>query len=162
MAEQVEQIDFLWDGKDKGGNRTKGEIAAKSETIARTELRKMGIRIIGIKKKPKPLLGARMQKITPGDIAIFSRQLATMLEAGVPLVQSFDIIGKGHENASMQKILLEIKADIESGDTLAEAYKKSRFILMNCFVTWLKPENMPAYWKRCWIKLRLIKKKPSH
>lgn len=124
MAEQVEQIDFLWDGKDKGGNRTKGEIAAKSETIARTELRKMGIRIIGIKKKPKPLLGARMQKITPGDIAIFSRQLATMLEAGVPLVQSFDIIGKGHENASMQKILLEIKADIESGDTLAEALQK--------------------------------------
>ena len=124
MAEQIEQIDFIWDGKDKGNNRTKGEITAKSETIARTELRRLGIRVISIKKKPKPLFGARVQKITPGDIAIFSRQLATMLEAGVPLVQSFDIIGKGHENASMQKLLLDIKSDIEGGDTLAESLKR--------------------------------------
>ncbi|MGR9114840.1 MAG: type II secretion system F family protein, partial [Gammaproteobacteria bacterium] len=115
MAEQIEQIDFIWDGKDKANNRTKGEITAKSETVARTELRRLGIRVISIKKKPKPLFGAKVQKITAGDIAVFSRQLATMLEAGVPLVQSFDIIGKGHENASMQKMLLEIKADIEGG-----------------------------------------------
>lgn len=124
MAEQVDQIDFIWDGKDKSNNRTKGEITAKSETIARTELRKMGIRVISIKKKPKPLLGAKTQKITPADIAVFSRQLATMLEAGVPLVQSFDIIGKGHENPSMQKMLLDIKGDIEGGDTLAEALQR--------------------------------------
>jgi type IV pilus assembly protein PilC len=124
MAEQIEQLDFIWDGKDKANNRTKGEITAKSETVARTELRRQGIRVISIKKKPKPLFGARVQKITSADIAIFSRQLATMLEAGVPLVQSFDIIGKGHENASMQKMLLEIKADIEGGDTLAEALQR--------------------------------------
>ncbi|HBA66017.1 MAG TPA: type II secretion system protein F, partial [Methylococcaceae bacterium] len=124
MSEQVEQIDFIWDGKDKSGKRTKGEIAAKSETIARSELRKMGVRVITVKKKPKPLFGARVKAITPGDIAIFSRQLATMLEAGVPLVQSFDIIGRGHENPSMQKMLLDIKADIEGGDTLAEALKR--------------------------------------
>ncbi|MGR9044717.1 MAG: type II secretion system F family protein [Gammaproteobacteria bacterium] len=124
MAEQIEQIDYIWDGKDKANNRTKGEITAKSETVARTELRRLGIRVISIKKKPKPLFGSRVQKITPGDIAIFSRQLATMLEAGVPLVQSFDIIGRGHENASMQKMLLEIKADIEGGDTLAEALQR--------------------------------------
>lgn len=124
MAEQIEQIDFIWDGKDKANNRTKGEITAKSETLARTELRRLGIRVISIKKKPKPLFGARVQKITSADIAVFSRQLATMLEAGVPLVQSFDIIGKGHENASMQKMLMEIKTDIEGGDTLAEALQK--------------------------------------
>ncbi|GAB4268573.1 MAG: type II secretion system F family protein [Methylomicrobium sp.] len=124
MSEQIEQIDFIWDGKDKSGNRTKGEITAKSETIARSELRKMGIRVISVKKKPKPLFGARVKPITPGDIAVFSRQLATMLEAGAPLVQSFDIIAKGHENPSMQKMLLEVKADIEGGDTLAEALRR--------------------------------------
>jgi type IV pilus assembly protein PilC len=123
MSEQIEQIDFLWKGTDKSGKRTNGELSAKSDTIARTELRRLGIRVISIKKKPKPLFTSK-SKITTKDIAIFSRQLATMLEAGVPLVQSFDIIGKGHENASMRDLLLGVKADIEGGDTLAEALGK--------------------------------------
>ena len=123
MSEQIEQIDFLWRGTDKSGKRTNGELAAKSDAIARTELRRLGIRVISIKKKPKPLFTSK-SKITSKDISIFSRQLATMLEAGVPLVQSFDIIGKGHENASMKDMLLGIKADIEGGDTLAEALGK--------------------------------------
>ncbi|MCK5477607.1 MAG: type II secretion system F family protein, partial [Methylococcales bacterium] len=123
MAE-VEQIDFIWEGKDKASNKAGGQISAKNETIARTDLRKMGIRVLKIKKKPKPLFGKRTQKITPGDIAIFARQLSTMLESGVPLVQSFDIIGKGHENPSMAELLLSIKTDIEGGDTLAEALKR--------------------------------------
>jgi type IV pilus assembly protein PilC len=124
MAEEVEQIDFIWTGKDKAGNKTGGNLSAKSETIARTDLRKMGIRVTRIKKKPKDLFAKRAQKITPGDIAIFARQLATMLESGVPLVQSFDIIGKGHKNPSMGEMLLSVKADIEGGDTLAEALRK--------------------------------------
>ena len=123
MAEQVEQIDFLWEGKDKSGNKTKGDISSKSETVARTELRRMGISVKKIKKKPKALFKSK-STIKPKDIAIFSRQLATMLEAGVPLVQSFDIIGKGHENPAMQDLLLGVKADIEGGDTLAEALNK--------------------------------------
>ena len=123
MSEQIEQIDFLWRGKDKSGKRTNGELSAKSDAIARTELRRLGIRVISIKKKPKPLFTSK-SKITSKDISIFSRQLATMLEAGVPLVQSFDIIGKGHENASMKDLLLGVKADIEEGDTLAEALGK--------------------------------------
>ena len=123
MAEQVEQIDFLWEGKDKSGNKTKGDISSKSETVARTELRRMGISVKKIKKKPKALFKSKAT-IKPKDIAIFSRQLATMLEAGVPLVQSFDIIGKGHENPAMQDLLLGVKADIEGGDTLAEALNK--------------------------------------
>ncbi len=123
MAEQVEQIDFLWEGKDKAGNKTKGDISSKSETVARAELRRIGIRVKKIKKKPKPLFKVK-SNITPKDIAIFSRQLATMLEAGIPLVQSFDIIGKGHENPAMQDLLLGVKADIEGGDTLAEALNK--------------------------------------
>lgn len=125
MAEQTEQIDFIWEGTDKNGKKlTKREISAKNETVAKTELKRQGIRVTKIKKKPKSLFSAKTKPITPGDIAFFSRQLATMLGAGVPLVQSFDIIGKGHENPSMATMLLSIKADIEGGDTLAEALNK--------------------------------------
>ncbi len=124
MADNLEQIDYVWQGKDKTGNKTGGQISAKSEIIARTNLRKMGVRVLKIKKKPKPIFSPRVQKITPADIAIFARQLATMLDAGVPMVQSFDIIGKGHENASMAEMILSIKADIEGGDTLAEGLRR--------------------------------------
>ena len=124
MADQTEQLDFIWEGTDKNRKKINGVIPAKSELIARTELRRQGYRVTKIRKKSKPLFSARVKAITPGDIAIFSRQLATMLSAGVPLVQAFDIIGRGHENPSMQVMLLSIKADIEGGDTLAEALKK--------------------------------------
>jgi type IV pilus assembly protein PilC len=125
MAEQTDQLDFIWDGTDKSGKKLlKREISAKSEALAKTELRRQGYRVTKIKIKPKPLFGARTKAITSGDIAVFARQLATMLKAGVPLVQSFDIVGKGHENPSMQDLLLGIKADIEGGDTLAEALNK--------------------------------------
>ncbi len=124
MADATEQIEFVWEGKDKAGNKTGGEISAKSEVIARTDLRKTGIRVIKIKKKPKPLFTQKTQAITPADIAVFARQLATMLESGVPLVQAFDIIGKGHKNPSMAEMLLSVKSDIEGGDTLAEALRR--------------------------------------
>ena len=123
-GKQTDQIDFLWEGLDKQGKKTSGLISTKSEAIARTELRKMGVRVIKVKPKPKALFGKKVKKITTGDIAVFSRQLATMLEAGVPLVQSFDIIGKGHDNPSMSELLLGIKADIEGGDTMAQAMGK--------------------------------------
>ncbi len=124
MAEQAEQIDFVWEGKDKTGKVNKGVFSAKSETVAKAELRRQGYRVTKIKPKPKPLFGKRAKAITPGDIAIFSRQLATMLKAGVPLVQAFDIVGKGNENPSMQELLLSIKTDIEGGDRLAEALNR--------------------------------------
>ncbi|MBK8814486.1 MAG: type II secretion system F family protein [Methylococcaceae bacterium] len=124
MAEQTEQLEFLWEGKDKSGKPTKGVFAAKSETIAKAELRRQGYRITKIKLKPKPLFKRGPKPITSQDIAVFSRQLATMLKAGVPLVQSFDIVGKGHENPSMQELLLSIKTDIEAGDRLAEALNR--------------------------------------
>lgn len=124
MAAQTEQIDFIWAGTDKNKKKAGGIISAKSEIIAKTELRRQGYRIIKFKKKPKPLFSAKVQAITPGDIAIFARQLATMLKAGVPLVQSFEIVGKGHDNPSMEALLMSIKADIEGGDTLAQALNK--------------------------------------
>ena len=124
MADKIEQLDFIWEGFDKNRKKIKGELPAKSEVMARTELRRQGYRVTRIRKKSKPLF-TRVRKITPGDIAIFSRQLATMLKAGIPLVQAFDIIGNGHENPSMQLMLLSIKVDLESGDTLAESLKKN-------------------------------------
>ena len=123
MAKQ-ELINFSWEGVDKSGSRIKDEISSRSETLARAELRRQGFKVIRIKKKSKPLFAARKQKIVTKDIAIFSRQLATMLSAGVPLVQAFEIVGRGHENPSMQELLLTIKADVEGGNTLADSLGK--------------------------------------
>ena len=125
MSDQSEQIDCIWQGIDKNRKKSGGVIPAKNELIAKTELRRQGYLVTKIRKKPIPFFSARVKAITPNDIAIFSRQLATMLAAGIPLVQSFDIIGKGHENPSMQILLLAIKANIENGDSLAEALKKN-------------------------------------
>ncbi len=128
MAEKAAtpQNTFIWEGTDKRGNRTKGEIRGNSPTLAKAELRRQGINPLKIKKKPKPLFGggAKKKKITPKDIAIFSRQMATMMSSGVPLVQAFDIVGRGHENPAMQDMLMKVKNDIEGGNSLAEALSK--------------------------------------
>jgi type IV pilus assembly protein PilC len=92
--------------------------------LARADLRRQGIKIVKVKKKRTPLFGGRKKKIKAKDIAVFSRQLATMLSAGVPLVQAFDIVGRGHSNPSMQDMLMAIKADVESGSTLQESLAK--------------------------------------
>ena len=114
---------FKWTGSDKMGRRVKGESRAAGESMVRAELRRQGIILATIKKK-STLLSSRKKKITAGDIAVFSRQLATMMNAGVPLVQAFDIVGRGHENPAMQDLLLTIKSDVESGTALAEALGK--------------------------------------
>ncbi|OQK15741.1 type II secretion system protein F [Methyloprofundus sedimenti] len=124
MAQYIAQIDFSWKGKDKSGKVIKGEQVAVSEAVARAELRRQGIRVIAIKKKPKDLFAKAKRSIGAKDIAVFSRQLATMLESGIPMVQSLDIIAKGHENPAMTEMLQTIKEDIEEGDTLAQALRK--------------------------------------
>jgi type IV pilus assembly protein PilC len=120
-AEKDYLVWFVWEGTDQRGGRTQGELSARTELVARAELRRQGIRVVKIRKKPLALFGVRQKKITTKDIAIFSRQLATMLSSGVPLVQAFEIVGRGHENPSMQDLLLKIKSDIEGGIPLAEA-----------------------------------------
>jgi type IV pilus assembly protein PilC len=112
---------FTWEGTDKRGARVKGETRAASVALARAELRRQGVNPLKVAKKSQPLFGKKKKKIKPGDIAIFSRQMATMMSSGVPLVQSFEIIGKGHENPSMADLVLAIKADVEAGNPLAEA-----------------------------------------
>lgn len=125
MAANASKTIYTWEGTDSKGTRNKGEISARSEALVRAELRRQGIRPIKVKKKAKPLFGGASQKpITPKDISIFSRQLATMMASGIPLVQSFEIIGRGHEKPRMQDLLLSIKADIEGGTTLTEALGK--------------------------------------
>lgn len=117
------QATFTWTGKDKKGNTIKGEITATNMTVVRAELRKQGINAQKVRKKSQPLFGSSGKKITPLDIAIFTRQLATMMKAGVPLVQSFEIVADGLENPSMRDLVLKIKADVESGNNLANALR---------------------------------------
>lgn len=120
---QIDPI-FLWQGTTKQGRRIKGEKSGTNINAVRAYLRGQGITPIKVKKKPKDLFSPRKPAIKPGDIAIFSRMLATMMSAGVPLMQSMQIIGEGHENASMQEMILAIKADVESGTSLAESLGK--------------------------------------
>jgi type IV pilus assembly protein PilC len=109
---------------DRRGARVKGETRASSITMVRADLRRQGVNATKVKKKAGPLLGGGKKKIKTADIAVFSRQLATMMAAGVPLVQAFDIVGRGHENPAMQDLILAIKQDIESGTAMAEALGK--------------------------------------
>jgi type IV pilus assembly protein PilC len=112
---------FNWEGKDRKGNKLRGKILAVSEQEVRADLRRQYIVATRIRKQ-RTIGGGG--KPTPGDIAIFSRQLATMLAAGIPLVQAFEIVGVGHEKPSMQKLILDIKQSIEGGSSLHESLRK--------------------------------------
>ncbi len=115
---------FVWQGTDRNGRDTKGEIESMSMAMAKAQLRQQGIKPKSVKKKAKPLFGNGGKKITPQDIAIFTRQLATMMKAGVPLVQSFDIVGEGLENPSMRELVRDIKNEVASGSSLALSLEK--------------------------------------
>ena len=115
-------IAFAWEGMDKKGQRVKGRSLAPNELALKQDLRRQGVVATRIRKQSTALKSGG--KVKPEDIAIFSRQLATMLAAGIPLVQAFEIIGAGHEKPSMQKLVLDIKADVESGTSLHEALGK--------------------------------------
>ncbi len=115
-------VAFQWEGMDKKGQRIKGRSVAPDEAALKTELRRQGVVATRIKKQAQTFKTGG--KVKAEDIAIFSRQLSTMLAAGIPLVQAFEIIGNGHDKPAMQKLVLEIKADIEGGTTLHEALAK--------------------------------------
>ena len=135
MAESVTagNLPFLWEGTDRNGKKVKGKSTAANEAAVRADLRRQGVVPSRIKKQSKGLFGGG-GTITPADIAIFSRQLATMLSAGIPLVQAFEIVGNGHENAAMQKLLQAIKNDVEGGNSLAEALSKHPLYFDDLFV----------------------------
>jgi type IV pilus assembly protein PilC len=125
MSQAAVQLDtFKWEGTDHRGKKKKGETAGRNMAVVKAELRRQGIATTKVKKKGKPLFPTPKPPIMAKDICIFSRQLATMMGAGVPLVQAFEIVGRGHENASMQELLMNIKADVEAGATLTESLAK--------------------------------------
>jgi len=134
MAESavMGKVPFLWEGTDRKGNKIKGKSLAPDEAQVRAELRRQGVVPSRIKKQSRGL--KRGSAITTADIAIFSRQLATMLSAGIPLVQAHEIVGHGHENPAMQKLILAVKADVEGGSALAEALSKHPLYFDDLFV----------------------------
>jgi type IV pilus assembly protein PilC len=115
-------VAFQWEGMDKKGQRIKGRSVAPDEAALKTELRRQGVVATRIKKQAQKFKTGG--KVKPEDIAIFSRQLSTMLAAGIPLVQAFEIIGNGHDKPAMQRLVLDIKGDVEGGTTLHEALGK--------------------------------------
>lgn len=112
------EINYAWEGKDKTGKQVKGEMRAVGIVIVTSTLRRQGIKVTKINKSQPN------GKITDKDITLFTRQLATMMKSGVPLLQAFDIVGKGHSNRAVGKLLMDIKADVETGSNLSDAFRK--------------------------------------
>jgi type IV pilus assembly protein PilC len=134
MAQTIasQQTPFLWEGTNSTGKRIKGKSMAASEAVVRAQLRRQGV--VPSKVRKESTLFQKSGKVTPADIAIFSRQLATMLSAGIPLVQAFEIVGNGHDNPAMQKLILAVKADVEGGTALAQALSKHPLYFDDLFV----------------------------
>jgi type IV pilus assembly protein PilC len=116
----VRESMFQWEGRDKGGRTVKGEMRAGGESVVAASLRRRGILATKIKKQSMP----RGKKISGKDLALFTRQLSTMMRAGVPLLQCFDIVGRGHSNPALGRLLGDIRADIETGTSLNQAFRK--------------------------------------
>ncbi len=154
----VEKIEFLYEGTDRNGKKLKGDIFALNEALAKGELRKQGINPLRLRKKPKPLFGGT-HKIQPADIAVFSRQMATMMSSGVPLVQSFEIIGHGHENQAMQKMIMDIKSNIEGGSSFANSLKKFPLYFDPLFINLVNAGEQSGALETMLDKLAIYKEK---
>jgi len=131
-AVTVKEYTFVWEGTDKKGQRVKGQNSGASESLIKAQLRKQGITPIRVKKKSK--MGGKGKPITSGDIAIFSRQMSTMMKAGVPLVQSLQIVGSGHENPNMGEMIMTMKTHIEGGNSFSDALSKFPLYFDTLFV----------------------------
>lgn len=121
-AAATKNATFLWEGQDKKGKKLSGQILAGSESVVSAQLRRQGIKVTKVRKQSA--LFAQKGKITEKDIAIFTRQLAVMMKAGVPLLQAFEIVGRGAANPAVQRLLMEVKADIEQGNSLTQSFAK--------------------------------------
>ncbi|MCC6075681.1 type II secretion system F family protein [Pseudomonas sp. GCM10022188] len=123
-AKALQNSTFVWEGTDRKGAKVKGEISAQDPALAKAQLRKQGINPLKVKKKTGSLLGGKGKKIKPLDIAFFTRQLATMMKSGVPLLQSFDIIADGVENQNMRALVLDVKQEVAAGNSLATSLRR--------------------------------------
>jgi len=120
-ANATKEVTYAWEGTDKKGKRVKGEMRASGEAFVNATLRRQGITVHKIKKQSGIKRGAA---VSDKDVTLFTRQLATMMKSGVPLLQAFDIVGKGHNNPSVSKLLSDIKSDVETGSSLSQAFRK--------------------------------------
>ncbi|MDR4520734.1 MAG: type II secretion system F family protein [Nitrosomonas sp.] len=127
-GKEVKEVSFLWEGKDKNGKQLKGEMRAAGTVVVTSSLRRQGIRVTKVKE-----VSQSGGKVTDKDITLFTRQLATMMKSGVPLLQAFDIVGKGHSNRALSKLLMDIKTDVETGSNLADAFRKYPLYFDNLF-----------------------------
>ncbi len=126
------EVQFTWEGKDKRGNKIRGKSVAVNEAAVRADLRRQGVAATKVRAQTRPFGGGG--KITGIDISVFSRQLATMMAAGIPMVQSFEIIGNGHDKPAMQRLVLDIKASVEGGSTLKESLARHPLYFNDLFV----------------------------
>lgn len=162
MAEKILKTTlFSWEGTDKKGAKVKGDMSGANPALVKAQLRKQGINPTKVRKKGTSLF-SKGKKIKPLDIALFTRQMATMMKAGVPLLQSFDIIGEGVDNQNMRKLVEEVKQEVAAGNSFANSLRKSLSTLTSSTATWSTQANNPAHWKICWIAWQLTKRKPSH
>ena len=151
---------FSWEGTDKKGAKVSGETRSANAALVKSELRRQGILPKKIKKKTLGGFGgARKKKITAKDIALFSRQLATMMSSGVPLVQSFEIIGRGHDNPAMQDLVLAIKADVEGGNTLTDAMRKHPYYFDDLYCNLVEAGEQAGILESLLHKIALYKEK---
>lgn len=134
MVDKNKKEIFVWKGKDKQGKAVEGSMSGVNAVAVKIQLRGQGILPLSVKLKPKPMFGGGAPKaVGAKDITIFSRQLATMMSSGVPLVQAFEIIGRGHEHAGMQELLLGVKGDIEAGNSLTDALRKKPLVFNSLY-----------------------------
>jgi type IV pilus assembly protein PilC len=132
-AATKKETQFLWEGKDKRGKKVRGKSLAVNEAALRADLRRQGVAATRVKTQGRKLFGGG-GKVSAADIAVFSRQLATMMSSGIPMVQAFEIIGNGHDKPAMQKLVLDVKANIEGGSTLHESLAKHPLYFDTLFV----------------------------
>ncbi|HWW30952.1 MAG TPA: type II secretion system F family protein [Steroidobacteraceae bacterium] len=126
------ETQFLWEGKDKRGNKVRGKSLAANEAALRADLRRQGVAATKVKTPSTAFRSGG--KVNPMDIAVFARQLATMMSAGIPMVQAFEIVGNGHEKPAMQKLIMDVKSNIEGGSTLHESLAKHPLYFDDLFV----------------------------
>ena len=120
VRDRIKEYTYLWEGKDRSGRQIKGEMRAGGEAVVNSVLRRQGVTVLRIKRQKMGMGG----RVTDKDITFFTRQLATMMKSGVPLLQAFDIVGKGHSNPAVARLLMDIKNEVETGNSLNAAFRK--------------------------------------
>ena len=149
---------FNFEGKNTGTDQlVRGEVVAKDEEEARKKLQRRGIKPLRISK----VKATRKRRITQADITVFTRQLATMMKAGLPLMQAFEIVARGHSNHSMTQMLMQVRGDVEQGSSLGKAFSKHPKYFDRFYCNLIAAGGPAVYWKACSTSWPFIKKKPK-